>query len=264
MCDLILEMPCMQSWDYAGIGMVFPVRNKDDYCQMAVSLLVLVLPCPGAQFQMTPAVCHSMWSTTFWFQQLLTLTSGWFSASGVLSCSILDSLQCLQVSEDCLQSMGLSSLCNFLCWTNSDRWSTVKSKSCINFSFRLFCSRFQSWSDIIKDSVCPWIATLALHTWALLCFHFFSAVCLEMQWGWCVSFLCNKQHFSNLCIISLQLASSAWTSSTWIKCKVLQTLSDSRPAVINKFPLSSFQRVTKACKHKMNHYFLSLSVFISF
>lgn len=59
----------MHSWDNAGVGTVFPVRNKDDCCQMAVSLLVLVLPYPGAQlFQLIPAVYHSMWSIMFWFQ----------------------------------------------------------------------------------------------------------------------------------------------------------------------------------------------------
>lgn len=93
-------------------------------------------------------------------------------------------------------------------------------------------------------------------------FSGFCALCLEMH-CWCVSFLCNEEHFSNLCIISLQLASSAWASSTWINCKILQTLSASRPAVISKFPLSSFPRVTMACRHKMNHYFLNLFVFIS-
>lgn len=172
MCDLILEMPCMHSRD--NVGVVVPLRNKDNCCQMAVSLLVLVLSYPGAQlFQLTPAVCHSMWSIMFQFQYILTLTFGCFSASGVLCCSILDSLSCLQVSRPSLQSMGLSGLCNSRCQTNSDCWSRVKSESYMNFTFCLFCSSFQSWFDIIKDSVCEWIATLALHIWALLCFFCF-------------------------------------------------------------------------------------------
>lgn len=164
----------------------------------------------------------------FQFQYILTLTFGCFPASGVLCCSILDSLSCLQVSRPSLQSMGLSGLCNSRCQTNSDCWSRVKSESYMNFTFCLFCSSFQSWFDIIKDSVCEWIATLALHIWALLCFFCF-----------CFFSLCITDvfHFYVMSSISLWLAFSTWASSTRINCKLLQTLSASGPAAISVFPV---------------------------
>lgn len=168
----------MQSWDNVGVRRVVPLKNKDNCCQMAVSLLVLVCHILGLScfslLQLFTTACEAscssfntfrLWPLDAFLPQVSLLAVFW------ILCHVCNSPGAVWSPWVCLVYVTL-------CQTYCNCWSGVKLKSYIIFTFWLFCSRFQSWSDVIKDSVCPWIVTLALHTWALLYFVCY-ALCLE-------------------------------------------------------------------------------------